>query len=157
MITATHVASSTGPCALPHAVAVSPYIVAEEGYCLVVRALESKEGYNQIEGADGVFRTIVEGDVLVGAIGERQALKGYSGRIPRQIVPNEDAQVADNLVDAIAIVDLRKIALPPFVAHIAHGRLLVESAARLRDGLFADVRAEDLNRMRSQRVAQKFM
>ncbi len=93
MITATHVASSTGPCALPHAVAVSPYVVAEEGYCLAVRALETKEGYNQIEGADGVFRTIVEGDVLLGALGERQALKGFSGRIPRQIAPGDTLHV----------------------------------------------------------------
>ena len=93
MTTATHVASSTGPCGLPHAVDVSPYIVAEEGYCLAVRALESKEGYNQIEGPDGVFRTIVEGDVLLGALGERQALKGFSGRIPRQIAPGDTLNV----------------------------------------------------------------
>ena len=93
MITAQHVASSTGPCALPHRVAVSPYVVAEEGYCLAVRALESKEGYNQIEGRDGVFRTIVAGDVLLGALGERQALKGFSGRIPRQIAPGDTLHV----------------------------------------------------------------
>ncbi len=93
MITATHVASSTGPCGLPHDVAVSPYIVAEEGYCLAVRALESKEGYNQIEGVDGVFRTILEGEVLLGALGERQALKGFSGRIPRQIAPGDTLNV----------------------------------------------------------------
>ena len=92
-VTATHIASSTGPCGLSHTLTLSPYIVAEEGYCLVVRALESKEGYNQIEGADGVFRTIVEGDVLVGALGERQALKGYSGRIPRQIAPGDTLHV----------------------------------------------------------------
>jgi hypothetical protein len=91
--TATHVASSTGPCGLSHALTLSPYVVAEEGYCLAVRALESKEGYNQVEGADGVFRTIVEGDVLVGALGERQALKGYSGRIPRQIAPGDTLHV----------------------------------------------------------------
>lgn len=92
-VTATHVASSTGPCALPHAVDVSPYIVAEEGYCLAVRALESKEGYNQVEGADGQFRTVVEGDVVLGALGERQALKGYSGRIPRQVAPGDTLHV----------------------------------------------------------------
>ena len=92
-VTATHVASSTGPCRLPHDVTVSPYVVAEEGYCLAVRALESKEGYNQIEGADGTFRTIVEGDVLLGSLGERQALKGYSGRIPRQVAPGDTLNV----------------------------------------------------------------
>ncbi len=88
-VTARHVASSTGPCGLSPALTVAPYVVAEDGYCLAVRALESKEGYNQIEGTDGVFRTVVEGDVLIGALGERQALKGYSGRIPRRIAPGD--------------------------------------------------------------------
>ena len=92
-LTADHVASSTGPCGLGHRVQVSPYVVAEEGYCLAVRALDEKEVYNQVEGADGVFRTIHEGEVLVGALGERQALKGYSGRIPRHVAPGDTLHV----------------------------------------------------------------
>lgn len=92
-LTAQHVASSTAPCGLPHDLTVTPYVVAEEGYCLAVRALETKALYNQLEGADGVFRTIEAGDVLVGALGERQALKGYSGRIPRTIEPGDTLHV----------------------------------------------------------------
>ena len=88
-LTADHVASSTGPCGLAHEVQVSPYVVAEEGYCLAARALDDKEVYNQLEGADGVFRTVEKGQTLVGALGERQALKGYSGRIPRHIAPGD--------------------------------------------------------------------
>ena len=84
-LTVDHVASSTGPCGLGREVQVSPYVVAEEGYCLAARALDEKEVYNQLEGADGVFRTVQKGQTLVGALGERQALKGYSGRIPRHI------------------------------------------------------------------------
>lgn len=84
-LTVDHVASSTGPCGLGHEVRISPYVVAEEGYCLAVRALDHKEVYNHLEGADGVFRTIEKGQTLVGALGERQALKGYSGRIPRHV------------------------------------------------------------------------
>ena len=92
-LTADHVTSSTGPCGLGHEVQVSPYVVAEEGYCLAVRALDTKDVYNQVEGADGVFRTVVAGEVLVGALGERQALKGYSGRIPRHIAPGDTLHV----------------------------------------------------------------
>ena len=90
---AQHVASSTAPCGLAPDLTLSPYVVAEEGYCVAVRALESKEVYNQIEGTDGVFRTITAGEVLVGALGERQALKGYSGRIPRMIRPGDTLHV----------------------------------------------------------------
>ncbi len=79
------IASSTGPCRLMHSLEVSPYIVAAEGYCVAVRALDEKTVYNQLETTDGAFVTIHEGDLLVGALGERQALKGYSGRIPRHI------------------------------------------------------------------------
>ena len=88
-LTVDHVASSAGPCGLGHEVRVSPYVVAEEGYVLAVRALDTKDVYNQVEGADGVFRTIEKGQALVGALGERQALKGYSGRIPRHIAPGD--------------------------------------------------------------------
>lgn len=84
-ITVDIISSSAGPCALPHDVELAQYIVAEEGYCLAVRALDDKETYNQVECTDGEFRTIAKGDILVGALGERQALKGYSGRIPRRI------------------------------------------------------------------------
>lgn len=84
-ITADKIGSSSGPCNLPSDVELAQYIVAEEGYCLAVRALDAKETYNKIECTDGEFRTIQKGDVLIGALGERQALKGYSGRIPRRI------------------------------------------------------------------------
>ncbi|MEM0961591.1 MAG: hypothetical protein AAGK21_03475 [Bacteroidota bacterium] len=87
--TVDHVASSAGPCGLTHEVQVSPYVVAEEGYCLAARVLDDKDVYNHVEGADGIFRRIEKGQTLVGALGERQALKGYSGRIPRHIAPGD--------------------------------------------------------------------
>lgn len=87
------IASSTASCELPRRVALSDYIVAEEGYCVALRALKEKERYNEVECADGVFRKIEQGDVLVGVLGERQALKGYSGRVPRTIRPGDTLHV----------------------------------------------------------------
>ncbi len=84
-ITADRIASSAGLCGLAPEVTLSPYVIAAEGYVVVVRALDQKDTYNQLETADGSFHTIHKGDVIVGALGERQALKGYSGRLPRQI------------------------------------------------------------------------
>ena len=92
-ITADRIASSAGPCRLGEQVDVSAYVVASEGYCVAVRALDSKETYNQIETQDGLFHTISKGDVIVGALGERQALKGYSGRVPRQIAVGETLNI----------------------------------------------------------------
>lgn len=66
-------------------VATSDYIVAEEGYCLVLEVLENKLVYNQLETIDDIFLTVTRGDLFVGVLGERMALKGYSGRVPRKI------------------------------------------------------------------------
>lgn len=84
-LTADRIASSAGLCGLSHTVALSDYVIASEGYVVAVKALDQKEGYNQLETSDGTFHTIHKGDILLGALGERQALKGYSGRVPRQI------------------------------------------------------------------------
>lgn len=84
-LTVDKIGSSTAPCRLSHEVELTAYIVAEEGYCLVVRALEEKTTYNLLECTDGTFQPIRRGDLIIGALGERQALKGYSGRIPRRI------------------------------------------------------------------------
>ena len=93
-ITVNHIASSAAASRLPHHhVMISSYIVPAEGYCVAVRALEDKEHYNQLECADGAFHTIRKGDVFVGALGERQALKGYSGRLPRRIAAGETLNV----------------------------------------------------------------
>lgn len=79
------IASTVALCQLSSPVTVSPYVVAQHGYAIAVKALEEKPHYNQVECIDGVFRTVRKGDVLVGALGERQALKGYSGKIPRHV------------------------------------------------------------------------
>jgi len=79
------IASSAARCQLTSPVTVSPYVVAQHGYAVAVKALEEKPHYNQVECIDGVFRTVRTGDVIVGTLGERQALKGYSGTIPRHV------------------------------------------------------------------------
>lgn len=86
-------ASSAGRCRLPETVELASYIVAQEGYALAVRALEDKAVYNVVENTEGAFITIKKGDVIVGALGERQALKGYSGRIPRRIQTGDTLNV----------------------------------------------------------------
>lgn len=79
------IASTTNPCDLGAELRLSSYIVAEPGYVVAVRALEEKDVYNQVECQDGTFQTIRAGDVLVGVLGERQALKGYSGAVPATV------------------------------------------------------------------------
>jgi len=87
------VTSSIAHCPVDPPVTLSPYVVAQHGYLVVVRALDEKEQYDEVECRDGVFRHIRSGDVLVSTLGGRQALKGYSGRVPRHIAPGDTLHI----------------------------------------------------------------
>lgn len=87
------IASSTAHCNIESPITVSPYVVAQHGYVVAVRALDEKDQYDEVECADGVFRHIKKGDVLACTLGGRQALKGYSGRVPRHINPGDTLNV----------------------------------------------------------------
>ncbi|WP_263786023.1 hypothetical protein [Salinibacter grassmerensis] len=87
------IASSTAHCDIESPITLSPYVVAQHGYVIVGRALAEKDQYDEVECRDGSFRHVREGDVLVGTLGGRQALKGYSGRVPRHIAPGDTLNV----------------------------------------------------------------
>jgi len=84
-IAVDHIASCLTPCGLGASVHLSPAIIAEEGYAVAVRVLEEKDTYNQVETVGGALHRLSAGDVLVGPLGERRALKGYSGSIPEEV------------------------------------------------------------------------
>src|ERR671916_2866226 len=52
------------------------------GDVVVVRALTDSATYNQLELPTGRLAKINPGDVLVGALGSRRALKGFVGDVP---------------------------------------------------------------------------
>ena len=79
------IASSSASVKLEQTMKIAPNIVAEEGYLVAVRTLDTKDRYNQIETSDGVIIPYGKDQIVVGALGERQALRGYSGIIPRSI------------------------------------------------------------------------
>lgn len=88
-LTATHIASCLASSALSQTLTVSPYVVPEEGYAVAVRALADKSTYNQLECVEGDLHTLRKGDIIVGVLGERKALKGYSGRLPQFIAAGD--------------------------------------------------------------------
>ena len=70
-------------CGLGHELRVATTdIPCEEGVVLVVEVLTNKSTYNQLELTSGRMAKVSKGDVIVGALGHRQALFGYSGHIP---------------------------------------------------------------------------
>ena len=69
---------------LGHELRLSADIPCEEGVLVAVRVLNNKARYNQLELTSGRMATVNQGDVIVGALGHRKALRGYSGHLAEQ-------------------------------------------------------------------------
>ncbi|MCR4318116.1 MAG: hypothetical protein NUW37_17360 [Planctomycetes bacterium] len=74
-------------------VLIDSEVIAESGIVVVVEALEEKSVYNTIELASGRNAKILKGDVIAGTLGERRALKGYVGSVPKSIMAGDKLNV----------------------------------------------------------------
>lgn len=86
---ADKIASVAQSCGLTPEIRLGGEIPAEEGVVVAVEVLSDKTTYNQIELASGRMAKVQRGDVLVGALGHRKALFGYSGSVPESIRPGD--------------------------------------------------------------------
>jgi hypothetical protein len=87
------VASVTYRLGIGSEVEVSPAVEARTGAVLVVKALEEKRVYDVLELASGRMAHISRGDVIVGALGARAALKGFVGRVPAELGVGDRIQI----------------------------------------------------------------
>jgi hypothetical protein len=83
------IASVTARAPMGHHVEVGVAVSAERGAVVVVRALEEKSVYGELELRGGRMARVIKGDLIAGVLGERQALKGFVGSIPDQIEPGD--------------------------------------------------------------------
>jgi len=98
------VASVTQACALGQELRLSNDIPAEEGVVIVAEVLNNKSTYNTLELASGRMAKIVKGDIVVGALGPRRALFGYSGHVPSSLKPGDVIQLL-NIGGVMGICD----------------------------------------------------
>lgn len=87
------IASATANVPLRRDVRVGDEIVAQEGYVVAGRIRGEKTVYNQIEDLHGRMVTLHDGDVIVGVLGHRNALHGYSGVVPAQVRVGQTLQL----------------------------------------------------------------
>lgn len=78
---------------LPDTVAYAPHRRAASGDVVVVRVVREAPQYNQVELVSGRLARVVEGDIIVGALGHRKALKGFVGEVPDTLAPGERLQL----------------------------------------------------------------
>ena len=83
---------------------LSPDIPCEEGVLIAVRVLNNKSRYNQLELTSGRMATVTMGDIVVGALGHRNALRGYSGHLPEALKKGDNVQIL-NIGGVIGICD----------------------------------------------------
>ena len=83
---------------------VSPDIPCEEGVLIAIEILNNKTTYDKLELTSGRMAGVKKGDVIVGALGHRKALFGYSGHIPEKLAIGDTVQVL-NMGGVLGICD----------------------------------------------------
>jgi hypothetical protein len=86
VVEADKIGSAASPLNLSRTVAVVPgRVQARAGDVVAVRTLSDSTTYNQLELPTGRLAKINPGDVLVGVLGRRRALKGFVGDVPEEV------------------------------------------------------------------------
>ena len=83
---------------------VSSDIPCEEGVLVAAEVLNNKSRYNKLELTSGRMAQVKRGDVIVGALGHRKALFGYSGSLPGKLEPGDTIQLL-NLGGVLGVCD----------------------------------------------------
>jgi hypothetical protein len=71
---------------------------------IVAEILNNKSTYNTLELTSGRMAKVARGDVVVGALGPRKALFGYSGHVPESLKPGDVIQML-NIGGVMGICD----------------------------------------------------
>jgi len=92
-IRADKIASVTRRLALDNQLSLGEEYLCEAGSVVACRVLNDKSTYRQLEDVHGRMTAIKQGDVIVGALGQRQALHGYEGHVPEQLATGDRLQL----------------------------------------------------------------
>lgn len=98
------IASVAQACGLSHELRISTDISCEEGVVLAVEILTDKAQYNTLELTSGRMAKLARGNVVVGALGHRKALFGYSGHLPERLAAGDVIQML-NIGGVLGVCD----------------------------------------------------
>ena len=144
-ISADKIASVTRNLKLDRSLTLSSSIHAEHGAVIAGRIVGDKSGYNQLEDVHGRMNVLHGDDVLVGALGHRNALHGYEGVLPKSVEPGQVLHVL-NLGGVIGeCVSHNPEVGTPFEFEVL-GQVLVYPEFQSREGQPANIRMGALQR-----------
>jgi len=78
---------------LPVNTEVTAKIQSKEGEVIIVKALKSQKKYGEIELANGQMSKVKKGDVIAGVLGQRKALEGIVGIVPKHLKVNDTIHI----------------------------------------------------------------
>ena len=84
-----NIASITRNLDLGRWVTLTPTIAVQPGAVVAGRIHGEKTVYNQLEDVHGRMSVLHDGDIIVGALGHRNALQGYEGVMPEAVQPGD--------------------------------------------------------------------
>lgn len=138
-INADKIASVTRNLKLDRSLTLSPEVRAEHGAVLAGRILGDKSGYNQLEDVHGRMNVLHGDDIVVGALGHRNALHGYEGVLPKRVTPGQKLHML-NMGGVIGeCVSHNPDVGPPFEFEVL-GQVLVYPEFQSRQGEPANIR-----------------
>ncbi|MEM1264268.1 MAG: hypothetical protein AAGH76_17850, partial [Pseudomonadota bacterium] len=92
-VTADKIASVAEHNELSRELRLSADIPCEEGVLIACEVLNNKSRYNVLELTSGRMAAVKRGDIIVGALGFRNALFGYSGSLPSAVAVGDTLQL----------------------------------------------------------------
>ncbi len=138
-ISADKIASVTRNLKLDRSLTLTTEIHAEHGAVLAGRILGDKSAYNQLEDVHGRMNVLHSDDIVVGALGHRNALHGYEGVLPKSVVSGQKLHVL-NMGGVIGeCVSHNPDVGPPFEFEVL-GQVLVYPEFQSRLGEPANIR-----------------
>lgn len=137
-INADKIASVTRNLKLDRSLTLSTEVHAEHGAVVAGRIVNDKSAYNTLEDVHGRMTVVHSDDIIVGALGHRNALHGYEGVLPKNVKAGQILNVL-NLGGVIGeCVSHNPEVGPPFRFEVL-GQVLVYPQFQSRQGEPANI------------------
>lgn len=81
------IASAAGMASLPMPISAFACEKARHGDVVLARVHQVNSSYDMLETLDGQEVTLSGGELIIGVLGTRKALKGFAGKLPAQLEP----------------------------------------------------------------------